>query len=54
MGWLVALAGIVLLVLITSKTVDRETTRNFKHLGKIVVVVIGAIVIFGFLYFISR
>ena len=54
MGWLVALAGIVLLLFITRKTVDRETTRNVKFLGKIIAVLVSVIVVGVFLSYISR
>ena len=54
MGWIIALIGVVLLVLLARKTIDRETTRNFKLLGKIIAVLVGLIVLWGFLSLISH
>lgn len=34
MGWLVALMGVVFAVILTRKSVDRETTRNIKKIAK--------------------
>ena len=53
MGWLIALSGIVLLVFIVRKSFDRQTTRNFNYLGKIVVILFGLIVIWGLLSYVS-
>lgn len=54
MGWFMALAGIVLLLFLIHKTIDRETARNFKRLGKVVAILVGLIVISVFLSYISR
>jgi hypothetical protein len=43
MGWFIVLAGIVLLVVVTRKTLDHETTRNLKFLSKIVAALAGLI-----------
>lgn len=50
MGWILVLfGGIFLLVVITRKTVDRETTRNLKFLGKFFAAGVGLIVLLVFL-----
>jgi len=52
MGWiLVLLGGIFLLVVITRKTVDRETAKNLKFLGKFFAGAVGLIVLLVFLSF---
>lgn len=51
MGWIIVLVGVVILVLIVRKTLDRETTRNLKFHAKIVAAVVGLIVLWGFLSF---
>jgi multisubunit Na+/H+ antiporter MnhB subunit len=53
MGWIILLASVVLLIVLTRRTIDRETTRNLKYLGKIVAVVVGLIVL-GVLFLIAN
>lgn len=50
MGWILVLfGGIFMLVVITRKTVDRETAKNLKSLGKFFAVAVGLIVLLVFL-----
>lgn len=49
MGWIIALICIVLLIVLTRKTIDRETTRNLKFLGKMFVA--AAVLIVLLIYF---
>ena len=39
MGWLLALGCIAVLVVLVRKTVDKETARSMKSLGKLLSVV---------------
>jgi amino acid transporter len=54
MGWIVCLVCVALIVFIARKSLDRETTRNFKLLGKILGFVVIIIVLWFFLLFNSR
>ena len=54
MGWIVALFCVALIVLVTRKTLDRETTRNLKLLGKLLAGIVGLIVLWAFLSFATR
>jgi len=54
MWWIVCLICVALIVFITRKSLDRETTRNFKLFGKILVAVVFVIVLWLFLLFINR
>jgi hypothetical protein len=51
MGWLVALACLALLIFIARKTNDRETSRNLKALGKMLLAVffLAILVVVAFL-----
>ena len=35
MGWIVVLLAVVFVFFLIRKSVDRETTKNFKHIAKI-------------------
>lgn len=54
MGWVMVLFGVVLLVVLARKTIDRETTRNLKLLGKIVAALVGLIILWVFLSYASH
>lgn len=54
MGWIVVLLGVVLLVVLARKSVDRETTRNLTFLGKVLAALVGLIVLLIFLSSISH
>ena len=49
MGWVVFLLCIVVLFVLARKTLDRETTRNMKFLGKIFATAAALIVLMVFL-----
>jgi quinol-cytochrome oxidoreductase complex cytochrome b subunit len=49
MGWIVSLLCIAVLVVLARKTLDRETTRNMKFLGKMLAAVAALIVLMVFL-----
>lgn len=54
MGWIIVLVGVVVLVLLVRKSFDSETTRNLKFHAKIVAIMVGLIVLWAFLSFVSR
>lgn len=54
MGWIMILVGTILLVVIARKSLDRETTRNFKFHAKIVAVVVGLIILWVLISFASN
>ena len=54
MGWIIVLVGVVVLVLLVRKTVDRETTRNLKLYAKVAAGVVGLIVLWAFLSFVGH
>jgi hypothetical protein len=45
MGWVVAAAGLLLLVFLIRKNVDRETTRSLRFLLKVFVAAIAVLLI---------
>ncbi|MDP2816091.1 MAG: hypothetical protein Q8O19_05370 [Rectinemataceae bacterium] len=54
MGWIIVLFCIVLVIVLTRKTLDRETTGNLKLLGKMLAAVVAIIVLWGFLSYTSH
>lgn len=54
MGWIIVLVGVVLLVVLIRKSIDRETTRNFKLLGKVLAGVVAVIILWVVISYISR
>jgi hypothetical protein len=54
MGWIVVLVGVVLVVVLTRKSIDRETARNFKLLGKLLAGVVAIIILWIFISYISH
>jgi hypothetical protein len=54
MGWLVALACVILLVVLARRTSDRETIRNLGFLGKFLVGFVAFIVLLGCIFLIAR
>ncbi len=54
MGWIIALAGVVLIIVLTTKSVDRETARNFKLLGKVVAGLVAIIILWIVISYISH
>ena len=54
MGWLVALACVVFLVMLARRTSDRETIRNLGFLGKLLAGLVVFIILLGCIFFITR
>ncbi len=54
MGWIIALAGVVLIIVLTTKSVDRETARNFKLLAKVIGGVVAIVILWVFISAISH
>jgi amino acid transporter len=54
MGWIVVLFCIILIVVVVRKTLDRETAKNLKFLGKLMAAVVIFIILMIFLFYISR
>ena len=54
MGWLVALACVILLVALARRTSDRETVRNLGFLGKLLAGFVVFIILLGCIFLITR
>ena len=53
MGWIVVLLVVVVLAFLVRKSVDRETSRNLRLLGKVFAVFVGGLVVLLVLFFIG-
>ena len=54
MGWFMLLLAAVLLVIVVRTTVDRETSRKLKCLGKALAAAVGLIILISVLSFIGH
>jgi len=45
MGWLLALGCVAVLVVLARKTIDKETARSMKLLGKLLAVVVAMVLL---------
>jgi hypothetical protein len=54
MVWITILFCVALLVVLTRKTVDRETTKNLKFFSKLLAAIVIFIVLIVFLTFIGH
>jgi len=54
MGWIVMLLAVVIVIVLTRKFVDRETSKNLKSIGKGAAMFFGGLLLLLILSFISR